>query len=212
MQKRNQEKAEISPKLDLEKQELRKQAKTIRKNLSAEEQKKAGETISEHLHQWLCESGISHVYAYYPLGNEADILPLCETVLNTGIHLAFPKVYGDDMVFYEVCDLRDDFNEGSFHIMEPCSGMAVDWKDACVLVPGLGFDLNGNRLGYGKGYYDRYFSKHDYKKLIGIAYEQSVFDSLPSQGRDLKMDCLCTDICMRIFDSNTADCIEDKDF
>ena len=59
--------------------------------------------------------------------------------------------------------------------------------------PGVVFDGFGNRAGYGKGYYDRYFSTHEYQKLIGVAYEASVFEQLPSQGRDLKMDFLCTE-------------------
>ena len=215
MQKRNSEKAEnfeakniagqnpekkkLSEELDQKKQELRKKAKEIRKGLSVGERKQAAQRIGSQLISWFEKSQISRVYCYYPLGNEADILELTKELLTKGIAIAFPKVFGEDMVFYEIHDFEKDFAEGSFHIMEPCTEETVDWSDACVLVPGLGFDLVGNRLGYGKGYYDRYFSNHEYQKLIGVAYEASVFEQLPSQGRDLKMDLLCTEEQLRCF-------------
>ena len=189
----NQEKPKISEQLDQIKKKLRIKAKGIRKGLSVEERKQAAQMICSQLVEWFEKSQISRVYCYYPLGNEANILELTRELLKKGIAIAFPKVFGEDMIFYEIHDFEYDFAEGSFHIMEPCTEEIADWPDACVLVPGLGFDLAGNRLGYGKGYYDRYFSTHEYQKLIGVAYEASVFEQLPSQGRDLKMDFLCTE-------------------
>lgn len=160
------------------KNKLRTTAKLIRNCIDAEEYQANSRKICSCLKEFLQTCDYRHIYFYYPLGSEADILPLAEEVLEQGIEIAFPKVYGEDMSFIQIRDLKNDFKEGAFHIMEPVSDRAVDWKDACVLVPGLVFDRQGNRIGYGKGYYDRYFSRHSRSVLIGITDSRLMIERL----------------------------------
>lgn len=134
----------------------------------------------------------SHFYLYYPLGNEASLLFFAEKLLQQGKQVAFPKVNGTEMEFYEVLSLTD-FQEGSFHIMEPVGSTKVEWMDALVMVPGLVFDFEKNRMGYGKGYYDRYFSSHTVGKRIGIAYENQIEPILEAEPWDIPMDQIVTE-------------------
>ena len=84
--------------------------------------------------------------------------------------------------------------EGCFHVMEPVHDRPVDWKDAVVLTPGLAFDNSGSRIGYGKGYYDRYFADHSCRRMVGITYCELFYEKgkIPADPYDRKMDAVCT--------------------
>lgn len=133
------------------------------------------------------------VYGYYPCQKEAALFKLYAWLLNEKIPLAFPRVSGEVMDFYRVSSM-EDFVEGAFHIMEPKQSC----EKACFLqafccVPGSVFDYAGNRLGYGKGYYDRYFSEHSSLYRIGIAYENQLENSLHTEKHDIKMQSIVTE-------------------
>lgn len=133
------------------------------------------------------------VYGYYPHGREASALELYRFFLAQGIPLAFPRVSGSAMDFYMVCDM-EELEEGSFHIMEPKQECPlVFWEHAVCLTPGSVFDREGNRYGYGKGYYDRYFAAHGDLYRMGVAYEQQVEPRIPAEATDIKMHALATE-------------------
>lgn len=133
------------------------------------------------------------VYGYYPHGKEVSLLELYQWLLEQQIPLAFPRVSGDTMEFYQITSM-EDFKEGAFHIMEPEQGCSqVNFEQAYCLVPGSVFDRNGNRYGYGKGYYDKYFAWHKELKPIGIAYEMQVQEEIPAEETDVKMQILATE-------------------
>lgn len=141
------------------------------------------------------------VCGYYPLGKEASLFPLYEWLLQEGVSLAFPKTSGDAMEFYQVSSMAD-FAVGAYHIMEPLACcMAEGFDEACCLVPGSVFDRKGGRFGYGKGYYDRYFSLHNRMRRIGVAYESQVEDEIPTECHDVKMQMLVTERTMYFFTS-----------
>lgn len=133
------------------------------------------------------------IFGYYPLGSEVSLLPLYEWLLTRQIPLAFPRVSGNAMEFYRVVSMGD-FEEGAFHVMEPllhCQRAA--WDRAYTLTPGSVFDRAGNRIGYGKGYYDRYFSAHPMLLRVGIAYERQIEEKIPAERMDVRMHTLVTE-------------------
>lgn len=133
------------------------------------------------------------VYGYYPHGREASALELYRFLLAREIPLAFPRVSGSDMDFYRVSSM-EELKEGSFRIMEPIQECPlVFWEHAACLTPGSVFDREGNRYGYGKGYYDRYFAVHGELYRIGIAYESQVEEQIPTETTDIKMHALATE-------------------
>lgn len=144
------------------------------------------------------------ILGYYPLGNEVNCLSVLKQALTDGKRVVLPRTGQNcQMDFYEIQSM-DDVEEGNFHVMEPKMACKKFLPDICeagnavvqandyalVLVPGLVFDVSGNRYGYGKGYYDRYFARFPQLKRMGLSYSQQL-----SEG---KLECLDTDVKMHV--------------
>lgn len=104
---------------------------------------------------------------------------------------AFPKVVGEDLVFYQVRSFEDDMSPGAFGIMEPQEGLEeIDiGKVDLFLCPGLGFDLKGGRIGRGKGFYDRMLeqARPDVTKL-GVCFDYQVVEEVAMDDHDVRMN------------------------
>ncbi len=175
-----------------EKQQSRAVQMAARAHLSQNQVQKASLEICVKVQacSWFWQA--EWVYFYYPLGKEVNLLPLAQQALERGMQIAFPRVEGNEMDFYQVSSL-DGFREGSFHVMEPTGKHAIQEKSPLVLVPGVGFDLHGTRMGYGKGYYDRYFSRCPLCHKIGIAHSVQLVEQLPKDPFDVPMDAIVTE-------------------
>lgn len=181
-------------------QEIRQQHNHLRKEMTPCEVQNASEIICKKLAwaQWYKES--TWIYGYYPLGNEVDIRAFLQQALSDGKHVALPRMEKEDlpakrccMNFYEIHSLHE-VESGGFGVLEPtqmCS--LVEKEEAVVLVPGVVFDKEGNRYGYGKGYYDRYFARFPKLYKIGIAYTHQMEDSLSVAEWDIRMDDVYTE-------------------
>ena len=77
-------------------------------------------------------------------------------------------------------------------VMEPTSEQKVCWEDALCLTPGVGFSMDGGRIGHGAGYYDRYFEKHPRLLRVGIAYEFQIVDHIPTEVTDIPLQWIVT--------------------
>lgn len=144
---------------------------------------------------WYRECNV--IYGYYPLGNEVDCREFLEKALKEGKRVALPRMYAASgeclMDFYEITSL-EQVEEGRFHVMEPVTACRkMEETHAVVLVPGVAFDRSGNRYGYGKGYYDRYFSRFPELVKVALAYEKQVEPALAALGTDVKMDAIYTE-------------------
>ena len=101
-----------------------------------------------------------------------------------------PKVVEDKMIFIKI-DNNTKYKNSSFGVSEPIGEEYLGNIDL-IIVPGVGFDKELNRLGYGKGYYDKYLSgKNIYK--IGVCFKEQIVDSLPVDKYDIKMDLVITE-------------------
>ncbi|NGX62711.1 MAG: 5-formyltetrahydrofolate cyclo-ligase [Candidatus Anoxychlamydiales bacterium] len=105
--------------------------------------------------------------------------------------LFLPKVKSDDLEVYEVTDLDNQLIKGRFNILEPDPNKCkkIEAKNiSCVLVPAIVFDKNNNRLGYGRGYYDKFLSNLKCP-ILGIGFLEQLFDKkLPVQEHDIKLN------------------------
>ena len=98
-----------------------------------------------------------------------------------------------------LADFKTELKEGAFHIMEPQKGCKkAEFSRAYCLVPGSVFDRSGNRIGYGKGYYDRYFAAYPKLYRIGIAYESQIEERIKPEKHDRKMHAMVTEHGMRV--------------
>ncbi len=121
---------------------------------------------------------------YYPLSGEINLLPLLKEYPNK--RFVFPKT-SDVISFYYENDLNN-FSEQKFHVMEPNSNNLVERSSIeCFLIPCVGITKDMQRIGYGKGYYDKYLS--GYKGLkIGITYKELNNIDFKADPWDLKLD------------------------
>lgn len=149
------------------------------------------------------------ILGYYPLGNEVNCLPVIEQALLDSKSVALPRTADEgQMDFYEIHALTD-VEEGTFHIMEPkktCARLELLTKDdmdskddqmdaeVVALVPGVVFDRTGNRYGYGRGYYDRYFARFPKLRRIALAYSKQLSEeTLECLSTDMKMHMIVTE-------------------
>ena len=174
---------------------LREKAADLVKGLSKEERDEKSLAICGMLLKSRYFSGCGAVFAYSPTAYEADISDILKEALNKGKTLALPVSYPDGkMCFIRVYDLAS-LVKGRFGIMEPPSGgeELFPCGNDLIIVPGVAFDTGKNRLGHGMGFYDRYFFKRPGGFKIGVAYGVQVFESIPHDKNDVKMDFLLTE-------------------
>lgn len=177
------------------KQQIRARFRKMRDDMPKYAADELSRRICGHILGWNRYQSAERILFYYPLGNEVSLLGVMQDALAAGRRVAFPKVLGESMEFYEISDLKQ-LQEGSFHVMEPFvqdGAQPVRWADGLCFVPGTAFDKSGGRLGYGKGYYDRYFADKSGIVLAGCAYECQITAHLPTETWDLKMDLLVSE-------------------
>lgn len=136
------------------------------------------------------------ILMYMALDDEVNIDGLIELSRINGKNIAVPYCTDNDgeMEFYYINTL-DDLVVGKFGVREPnikvCKKM-TDYKDSVILVPAIAFDTNGYRLGYGKGYYDRFLAKYPFIS-VGLCYNSLIVDKLPINEYDKSVDYIITD-------------------
>lgn len=127
---------------------------------------------------------------YYPHKNEVNLLPLLNEFQRLGKTVLLPKAEGNFIIPVVVKDLQD-LKKGKFSIPEPKGEVYPEEKIDVVFVPAVAFDRNGYRIGYGKGYYDRFLGMTKGIK-IGVAYDFQVVDEIPFEEHDVPVDLVIT--------------------
>ncbi len=144
----------------------------------------------------LCRGIASHeafaradlLLCFSPVRGEPDLTPLFEAALTRGIPLAFPRTQGRDMTFHLVQDLHE-LHVGRFGIPSPAENAPVATPTARTLciMPGLAATRQGDRLGYGGGFYDRFLSDFCGVSIFPV-YERLILPTLPCEEYDRKPD------------------------
>ena len=134
---------------------------------------------------------------YYPLGKEASLLSLLPEFFGKK-HLFFPVTVKDGGLLFFEPKSPDDFEKGHFGVMEPASRDQVFSSDVMygktiALVPGVAFDRKMSRMGYGKGYYDRFFAQSGEIYKIGICFSMQIVKEIVANPWDVPMDVLCSE-------------------
>ena len=135
---------------------------------------------------------------YISVKNEVGTIDLIRYLLLKNKKVAVPYCNGSEMTFYYINSV-DDLIEGKFSIPTvdiKKSEKVCNFLNTLCIVPGLSFDNNGNRLGYGGGYYDRFLSEHNIPSL-GLTYERCISSDIPCEDYDVKIDSILTEYCLR---------------
>ncbi len=176
------------------KSELRKHFRQKRKNISDKSHKDC--LICQTILSSDLFIDASQILCYYPLDDEINTLPVIDAALKCGKKTALPYCMDDNgnMEFYYITS-RNDLKTGSFGIMEPDLSVGkkvCDFSSSLCIVPAFSFDRNGFRLGYGKGYYDRFLKKFTFNS-IGLCYNNFLSDSLPVDHFDVAVKYIATE-------------------
>ena len=181
-----------------QKQQLRARFKSLRAAITGEEKARRDRMIAERLLSTLAYRNAHGLLLYSAKQDEVETAGLIDRILLEGKKVALPRCYSRGvMKFFEI-QSRCELETGSFGLLEPRDGPdAVCSSDyeICV-VPGLAFDRAGYRLGYGKGFYDRYLKEFSGTK-IALCYEDFFMDALPAGRFDVAVDVLITECATR---------------
>lgn len=185
----------------MDKSQIRKEIFAYRRTLSkefvADNSKKIFEKIIET--DWYKDANGVFLYASY--NNEVDTRWITEYSLSLGKTVCMPKVSIDDvalskMNFYKISSFSD-FMEGYKGIPEPVEGLPeYDFftENSIIIIPMVAFDEKRSRIGYGKGFYDRYLSTHKFKKVIGVAFEGQKVSKIEKNSFDISPEILYTEL------------------
>ena len=143
----------------------------------------------------------THLFAYMALKQEVDVSGLIDLALRSGRQVALPRCRADYSLDYHwiVQDEKDwklFLEEGPYRLKEPISlwPKASIQDNTLILVPALAFTRSGERLGKGKGYYDRFLSECTERCVkLGVAFETQIVPALPVHPHDTKVDAIVTE-------------------
>ena len=128
------------------------------------------------------------VYGYLPYNQEVRTVPMLEQAIRDGKRVAVPKCYGDEMRFIYMDDLTK-VEKGYAGIPEPIADEPVaDDETALVLMPGMAFDPEGHRIGYGGGFYDKFLAEEPGHPTLALCYDFQVLECLETEEYDIPVD------------------------
>ena len=143
----------------MDKKTLRQYIRQNKRQMTEEQIVDASERLGELFRRSDLYQQAQTIYGYLPYNQEVRTVPMLQQAILDGKRVAVPKVYGDEMRFIYMDDLSQ-VAEGYAGIPEPIAdGPVADDPTALVLMPGLAFDREGRRIGYGGGFYDRFLSE-----------------------------------------------------
>jgi 5-formyltetrahydrofolate cyclo-ligase len=172
---------------------LRKQVTAARESLSLEARRsKSGEIENRLFH--LPEFHAAGVIMFFAsFRSEVDTLPMIRHALAMGKRIILPKVKGRDLELFEIRDFDKDAAPGAWEIPEPGESMPATLQEVdLMIIPGLAFDVNGNRLGYGAGFYDRILPRYK-KEAVALAFEIQIVPDVPVSALDIPVKKIVTE-------------------
>ena len=187
----------ISP-MKIEKDAIRKEFAERRNSMDASLRASYSEKICNYASNLVSFRHADIILLYAPIKSEIDVMPLMELAISRGKKVAFPRCNTDDrtMKFHFVSS-AEDFEVGAYGIREPKSDLptfdpSASNGVAVCFVPGIAFDVYGYRLGYGKGYYDKFLNTFK-GSTIGLVFNNLIHSGLPRGKFDLHCDIMITE-------------------
>lgn len=183
----------------MNKNDARKTALSCRNQLTDSQVEKLSCTICEKVNLDSC----SEILTYVNYGKEVSTRPVIEAAWKKGIPVAVPKVVSPGKMEFRYIESFQDLEPGTMGILEPkdyCRPLEVS-QNRLIIMPGVAFDKEGNRVGYGGGFYDRWIAENasegdDFK--VALAFETQMVDAIDAEEHDLKPDVIITEKRMAI--------------
>ncbi len=186
-----------------QKKDLREKAKAARDAIPDDVRAAENEAIVNMITGTEMYENARHILTYVSFGSEVDTTALIKKALRDQKRVYVPRVMSrESMEFFRIESL-DDFERNSMGIREPQPDPAMIFpydfhisldsaQECLVIVPGLAFDKDLHRIGYGGGYYDRFLRSFQKRMAIGVAFNEQIVDKVPMLGPDEPVDLLVT--------------------
>jgi len=172
----------------MNKQELRRQIRAQKRAMTEEMIVSKSAQLGILFAQSEAYKKAKSIYGYLPYNQEVRTVPMLEQALRDGKRVAVPKCYGDEMKFIWMEDLSK-VEKGYAGIPEPLAdGPVADDETALVLMPGLAFDPQGHRIGYGGGFYDKFLAAEPSHPTLALCYDFQLLPHLETEEFDIPVD------------------------
>ena len=172
----------------MDKKELRRSIREQKRAMTEEEIVSRSEALGKLFAASEAYKQAKTIYGYMPYNQEVRTVAMLEQALKDGKRVAVPKCYGDEMKFIYLDDLTQ-VEKGYAGIPEPIAdGPVADDKTALVLMPGLAFDLQGHRIGYGGGFYDKFLAAEPEHPTLALCYAFQMLPHLDTEEHDIPVN------------------------
>ena len=172
----------------MDKAALRKSIRERKRAMTPAEIAEKSRILGEKFRSSEAYKNAAAIYGYLPYNQEVRTVPMLRQALADGKRVAVPKVYGDEMKFLYITDF-DRVAKGYAGIPEPAAdGPVAEDPGALVLMPGLAFDPEGHRIGYGGGFYDRFLAREPGHPTLALCYDFQMLPRLETEEFDIPVD------------------------
>ena len=172
----------------MDKKALRAEIRAQKRAMTAQEIEEKSAALAEAFYKTAEYKNAKTIYGYLPYNQEVRTTQMLAHALVDGKQVAVPKVYGDEMKFILLSDLSQ-VAKGYAGIPEPIAdGPVAADTTALVLMPGLAFDPEGHRLGYGGGFYDKFLAAEPDHPTLALCYDFQMLPHLDTESYDIPVD------------------------
>ncbi len=175
------------------KSETRKMLKSARAKLPETTRMAYANSITEQVLKLDEIRNAETIFIYISFASEVHTHALIKALLDAGKTLAVPRIVNSDYMQAETFSSWEDLVPGELGILNPTDSTPCDGSFDVAIIPGLGFTLSGHRMGFGRGYYDKWFSQNKVRHKIALAFELQLVDEIPVEDTDVPMEKIITE-------------------
>jgi len=176
-----------------QKTETRKMLKSARANIPEATRMGYSNSITEQVLKLDEIMDARTIFIYISYASEVHTHELIKTMLDAGKTLAVPRIVNSDYMQAETFSSWEDLIPGELGILIPTDSTSCDGSFDIAITPGLGFTLSGHRMGFGRGYYDKWFAQNKVRHKIALAFELQLVDEMPFEDTDMPMEKIVTE-------------------
>lgn len=184
-------------KIAIERERVRTETRHRREALTSEERTRLSQRIVDFTAHWIQRQGFDSVMLYLSMRSEVETTGLLEELLNSGKQVCAPVVDTEqlELIPRRIQNLKAELVRHPYGMLEPNETCPIFPTEhlQLIVVPGIAFDRNGYRLGYGKGFYDRFLTKCSYAVAVGLAYEIQLVENTFPQTWDVPVQHIFTE-------------------
>ncbi|MFI3177190.1 MAG: glutamate-5-semialdehyde dehydrogenase [Eubacteriales bacterium] len=176
------------------KSKIRKESLLKRRSLKKEEWSLKSQLIVREISKMDSFLEAKQILLYAPYDQEVDVSELAKIAYELGKKVYYPRVEGENIAFYEITYVGE-LERGYCGICEPREGLPsyTQKHSSCCIVPGVSFDGACNRMGYGKGFYDRFLTCNPNITTIGVGFQVQIMEQVPCDENDVPLDYVVTE-------------------